>query len=199
MNLKSKVFGFAFAVALIFTAMIATTNAQDTTTQSSNMNSNMSDKTIVDVAMADSRFSTLVSLLQEAGLVDTLKGPGPFTVFAPTNDAFAKIPADKLAALKANPEMLKKVLLYHVLNMKVAAADAKTMMAPTAEGSSSSVKVKMDGANKMVMVDKAKVVQADVMASNGVIHAIDTVLMPKMDKMGKMDKMNKKTDKMNKM
>jgi uncharacterized surface protein with fasciclin (FAS1) repeats len=177
MKLKSKVFGVFFALAMVCSAMAGSASAQD----------NMMGKTIVDVAMSDSRFSTLVELVKEAGLVDTLKGAGPYTVFAPTNDAFAKIPADKLAALKGNPEMLKKVLLYHVMPAKVAAADAKTMMAPTAEGSSASVKVKTEGGTPTVMIDKAKVIQADIMASNGVIHAIDTVLMPKMDK--KMSKM----------
>jgi uncharacterized surface protein with fasciclin (FAS1) repeats len=161
--------------------MISSASAQD---------NNMAGKTIVDVAMSDSRFSTLVELVKAAGLVDTLKGDGPFTVFAPTNDAFAKVPAAKLAELKSNPDMLKKVLLYHVIPAKVAAADAKTMMATTAEGSSASVKVKMMGNAPSVMVDNAKVVQADIMASNGVIHAIDKVLMPKMDK-----KMGKKMDK----
>lgn len=186
MKIKTNLFGLSLAAALLLTAMASAADAQTTTsaeTTSTSTTSTMPSGTIVDVAMADSRFSTLVGLLKEANLVDTLKGAGPFTVFAPTNDAFAKIPADKLAALKSDPEMLKNVLLYHVIpNMKVAAADAKTMMAPTAAGAQLSVKAKMMGDTPSVMVDKAKVIQADVMASNGVIHAIDQVLMPKMDK-----------------
>jgi uncharacterized surface protein with fasciclin (FAS1) repeats len=137
----------------------------------------MKSNNIVDVAMSDPRFSMLVELLKEANLVDTLKGAGPFTVFAPTNDAFAKVPAATLARLKSDPEMLRSVLLYHVLGVQVPSSAARTMKAQTAQGSEVQVTVKKG----MVMVDKAKVIQADVMASNGVIHAIDTVLMPKMN------------------
>jgi uncharacterized surface protein with fasciclin (FAS1) repeats len=195
MNMKYKVFGLFFATALMFSAMASSAAAQTTsgTSAEASMSAMSSTGTIVDVAMGDTRFSTLVSLIKEAGLVETLQGAGPFTVFAPTNDAFAKVPAAKLAALKADPEMLKSVLLYHVIpGMKVAAADAKTMMAPTAGGAQLSVKAKMMGGKPSVMVDNAKVIQADVMASNGVIHAIDKVLMPKMDK----SMMNKKTSSM---
>ncbi len=180
MNLKRKFFGVMSVAALMLAAMSSSAFAQD------NMKGDMSmqGNTIVDVAMSDPRFSMLVELLKEANLVDTLKSAGPFTVFAPTNDAFAKIPADKLAMLKSNPEMLKSVLLYHVLGMQVASSDAKTMKAKTAQGSELQVTVKKSNGGATVMVDKAKVIQADVMASNGVIHAIDMVLMPKMD--GKM-------------
>lgn len=191
MILQRKFFGLFFAAALVCAALATNAAAQTGTgTGSGQMTGGQmsggqmtASGDIVAVAMSDSRFTTLVELLKEANLVDTLKGAGPFTVFAPTNDAFAKIPADKLAALKANPEMLKKVLLYHVVPMKVTAAEAKTMMAPTA--ADVQLSVKKSGNN--VMVDKAKVIQADVMASNGVIHAIDMVLMPKTG--GKMDKM----------
>lgn len=187
MILQRKFFGFFFAAALVCAAMVTSAVAQTGTgTGSGQMTGGQmsggqmaASGDIVTVAMGDSRFTTLVELLKEANLVDTLKGTGPFTVFAPTNDAFAKIPADKLAALKSNPEMLKKVLLYHVVPQKVTAAEATTMMAPTA--ADVPLSVKKSGNN--VMVDKAKVIQADVMASNGVIHAIDMVLMPKMDKM----------------
>lgn len=137
----------------------------------------MGSKNIVETAMADARFSMLVKALKEADLVDTLKGAGPFTVFAPTNDAFAKVPADKLNMLMKDKAMLRNVLMYHVMSGRVAAGDARTMMAPMMGGSSASVKVE----NGMVMVDNAHVVQADIMTSNGVIHAIDTVLMPGMN------------------
>jgi len=121
----------------------------------------------------------LVELVKTAGLVDTLKSAGPFTVFAPTNAAFAKVSPAKLEMLKNNPEMLKQVLLYHVLSMKVPSSNARTMEAMTVQGSNAKVKVKMKDGMTVVMVDKARVTQPDMMASNGVIHGIDTVLMPK--------------------
>jgi Secreted and surface protein containing fasciclin-like repeats len=181
MNLKRKLFGVLPVAALMLLAMTTSAFAQ-----SGDMNKSMAmeSNTIVDVAMRDSRFSMLVELLKEANLVDTLKGAGPFTVFAPTNDAFAKVPQATLAKLKSDPEMLRSVLLYHVLGMKVPSSAARTMKAATAQGSELQVKVKKGNGGATVMVDKATVIQADVMASNGVIHAIDTVLMPKMD--GKM-------------
>ena len=163
-----KMFGLAAAAAVMCMAMQVSAVAQD--------NMSMGNKNIVETAMADARFSTLVKALKAAGMVDTLKGAGPFTVFAPTDAAFAKVPADKLDMLMKDKAMLKSVLMYHVMSGHVMARDARTMMAPMMGGSSANVKV--DGS--MVMVDDARVVQADVMASNGVIHAIDTVLMPKM-------------------
>ena len=130
---------------------------------------------IVTTAVNAGQFKTLASLLQSAGLVDTLKGAGPFTVFAPTDAAFAKVPKATLDALAADPAKLKAVLLYHVVSGKVAAADVvKLTSAKTVNGASVSIKV--DGST--VMVNGAKVVSADVMASNGVIHVIDTVLLP---------------------
>jgi len=189
--MKTKMMQLAF-VAIACAALAASTLAQ-TMQQSGQMGmqndmSMQANKDIVEVAMSDPRFSTLVSLVQKAGLVETLKGPGPFTVFAPTNDAFAKIPQKKLDELANNPDKLRSVLLYHVINMKVTANDARTMPAPTAAGAQLMVKTSMRGGTKSVMVDNAKVVQADIMASNGVIHAIDTVLMPKMSKMNKMSR-----------
>lgn len=128
---------------------------------------------IVDTAVSAGNFKTLVTAVQAAGLVDTLKGPGPFTVFAPTDAAFAKIPKAKLDALLADKAALSKVLTYHVVPGKVMAADVKAGKVKTVEGSEVTLATKGG-----VMVDKAKVVKADVMASNGVIHAIDTVIMP---------------------
>ncbi len=129
---------------------------------------------IVDTAVSAGSFKTLVTAVQAAGLVDTLKGPGPFTVFAPTDEAFAKIPKAKLDALLADKAALTKVLTYHVVPGKVMAKDVKAGSVKTVEGSS--VKLATSGG---VTVDGAKVVKADVAADNGVIHAIDTVIMPK--------------------
>ena len=129
---------------------------------------------IVDVAAKAGNFNTLVTAVKAAGLVDTLKGPGPFTVFAPTDAAFAKVPKAKLDALLADPAALTTVLTYHVVPAKVMAADVKAGKVKTVEGQELTVTTKGG-----VMVDNAKVVATDVAASNGVIHAIDTVLMPK--------------------
>ena len=129
---------------------------------------------IVDTAVAAGNFKTLVTALKAAGLVDTLKGKGPFTVFAPTDDAFAKIPKADLDALLANKAKLKSVLTYHVVSGKVMSTDIKPGKVKTVEGEQLTLSTK-DG----VMVNNAKVVAADVAADNGVIHAIDTVLMPK--------------------
>ena len=131
---------------------------------------------IVDTAKSAGTFNTLTAAIEAAGLVDTLKGPGPFTVFAPTDAAFAKIPKAKLDALLKDKAALTKVLTYHVVSGKVMAADVKPGMVKTVEGDS--VTVKATGGK--VMVDKAHVTKTDIAADNGVIHVIDTVLMPKM-------------------
>jgi uncharacterized surface protein with fasciclin (FAS1) repeats len=133
-------------------------------------------KDIVETAVAAGSFKTLAKALGAAGLVETLKGKGPFTVFAPTDEAFAKLPAGALEGLLANPEQLKQVLLYHVVSGEVKAAQAmKLTSAKTVQGGELSIHV-MGG---KVMIDGATVVKADVMASNGVIHVIDTVMLPK--------------------
>jgi len=138
------------------------------------------EKDIVDTAIASGDFTTLVKAVQAAGLVDTLKGPGPFTVFAPTDEAFAKLPAGALDSLLADPAKLKKVLLYHVVAGKVMAADVKTMTAKSAEGAPLNISQHSSQVNDgKVMVDKATVVKTDIVCSNGVIHVIDSVLMPK--------------------
>lgn len=129
---------------------------------------------IVDTAKSAGSFNTLVTAVQAAGLVDTLKGPGPFTVFAPTDEAFAKIPKAKLDALLKDKAALTKVLTYHVVPGKVMASDVKPGGVKTVEGSSFNVSAK--GGN--VMVDSANVVKTDVVADNGVIHVIDSVIMP---------------------
>ena len=131
---------------------------------------------IVDTAKGAGTFNTLAAALEAAGLVDTLKGPGPFTVFAPTDAAFAKIPKAKLDALLKDKAALTKVLTYHVVSGKVMAADVKPGMVKTVEGESLTVKT----SGGKVMIDKAHVSKTDIAADNGVIHVIDTVLMPKM-------------------
>jgi uncharacterized surface protein with fasciclin (FAS1) repeats len=132
-------------------------------------------KDIVETAVAAGTFKTLASALQAAGLVETLKGEGPFTVFAPTDEAFAKIPESDLKALLADKAKLTKVLTYHVVPGKVTAAEVvKLDSAKTVEGQS----VKID-ASDGVKVDNANVIKADVMASNGVIHVIDSVILPR--------------------
>lgn len=134
-------------------------------------------KDIVDTAVAAGQFTTLAKALQAAGLVDTLKGHGPFTVFAPTDEAFAKLPAGTLDDLlkPENKEKLKAILLYHVVSGKVTAAKVMKMKSvKTLEGKDLKISVE----NGKVMVNNATVVKPDVMASNGVIHVIDTVLLP---------------------
>lgn len=129
---------------------------------------------IVDTAVKAGNFKTLVTAVQAAGLVDTLKGPGPFTVFAPTDEAFAKIPKATLDGLLTDKAALTKVLTYHVVPGKVMAKDVKAGKVKTVQGQELTVSTNMG-----VMVDQSKVIATDVAASNGVIHAIDTVLMPK--------------------
>ncbi|MEI2583081.1 fasciclin domain-containing protein [Scytonema sp. PRP1] len=129
---------------------------------------------IVDTAVNAGSFSTLVAAVKAAGLVDTLKGAGPFTVFAPTDEAFAKLPAGTVDALLKDIPKLKKILTYHVVSGKVLAADVvKLKSAKTVEGT----EVKIDASNG-VKINDAKVATPDVAADNGVIHIIDTVLIP---------------------
>jgi uncharacterized surface protein with fasciclin (FAS1) repeats len=134
-------------------------------------------KDIVDTAVEAGQFTKLAAALQAAGLVDTLKGPGPFTVFAPTDEAFAKLPPGALDDLlkPENKQKLADLLTYHVVAGKVTSADVvKLKSAKTVLGK----EVTID-ASDGVKVDNAKVVKADIEASNGVIHVIDTVIMPK--------------------
>ncbi|CAN5710277.1 fasciclin domain-containing protein [soil metagenome] len=136
------------------------------------------DKDIVDTAVAAGSFQTLAKALQAAGLIETLKGTGPFTVFAPTDEAFVKLPAGTVENLlkPENREKLKAVLTYHVVPGKVMAAQVTKMdSAKTVNGQQ--VRIKTSGGS--VMVDEAKVVKADIAASNGVIHVIDSVILPK--------------------
>jgi uncharacterized surface protein with fasciclin (FAS1) repeats len=130
---------------------------------------------VIDVAVADGRFTILAKAIQAAGLVDTLKGAGPFTVFAPTDAAFAKLPPGTVEGLLADKEKLTAVLTYHVVAGKLSAADvARARSLKTVQGGSLTV-----DASKGVKIDSATVIVTDVAASNGVIHAIDAVVLPK--------------------
>lgn len=137
---------------------------------------NPEKKDIVDTAVGAGSFNTLVTAVKAAGLVETLKGKGPFTVFAPTDAAFAKLPKATLDGLLADKQALTKVLLYHVVAGNVMAKDVvKLTEAKTVQGSAAKITVKDGG----VKVDNANVVKTDIECSNGVIHVIDTVILPK--------------------
>jgi len=136
---------------------------------------NASQKNIVETAVAAGNFKTLTEAVTAAGLVETLSGPGPFTVFAPTDEAFAKVPKGVLEALMANKTLLTSVLTYHVVPGAVMSSDLKDgMSVKTVEGSDVKIAISPAG----VMVNNAKVIQPDIKASNGVIHAIDSVILP---------------------
>jgi uncharacterized surface protein with fasciclin (FAS1) repeats len=138
--------------------------------------SNVSSNDIVAVASGAGIFNTLVAAVKAAGLVETLQSPGPFTVFAPTDEAFSKLPKGTVENLlkPENKDKLVAILTYHVLAGKVMAADVKTMKAKTVNGNELDLKV----AGGVVTVNNAKVIKTDVAASNGVIHVIDTVVLP---------------------
>lgn len=137
--------------------------------------SQRAEKDIVDTAVGAGQFKTLVKLVQEAGLVDALRGEGPFTVFAPTDEAFAKLPKSQVDALLKDKEALRRVLLYHVVQGKVMASDVTKMRsAKTLQGQNINIRVR----NNTVQINDAKVVKADIVCSNGVIHVIDKVILP---------------------
>jgi uncharacterized surface protein with fasciclin (FAS1) repeats len=154
----------AIAASVMFAAPATTTRAQG--------------RDIVDTAVAAGSFKTLAAALQAAGLVETLKGPGPFTVFAPTDEAFAKLPPGTVEDLlkPENKAKLTRILTYHVVPGKVMAGDViKLRSAKAVSGDAITIATGSGG----VMVDNAKVVKTDIAASNGVIHVIDTVILPK--------------------
>ncbi|MFY9514179.1 MAG: fasciclin domain-containing protein [Rubrivivax sp.] len=130
--------------------------------------------TITETAARTPQLSTLNKLIADAGLQDTLRGPGPYTVFAPSDEAFKAVPAKTMQELAANKELLKSVLSYHVLPGKVTAAEVKNGNVKTVQGAT----VAVASAGAFVTVEDAVVQQADVAASNGVVHVIDRVLMP---------------------
>lgn len=133
-----------------------------------------SPRTVTQVIAADPNLSTLDGLIKQAGLADTLQGAGPFTVFAPTNDAFKAVPAKTMGELAANRELLRNVLAFHVLPLKANAADVKPGNVKTVNGAS----LALSRAGSFVTVDEAMVTAADKPASNGVVHVIDRVLLP---------------------
>ncbi|NBP11662.1 MAG: fasciclin domain-containing protein [Betaproteobacteria bacterium] len=147
-----------FIAAAVVAVSIATAQAQD----------------IVDVAVGAGSFNTLVTAVKAAGLVDTLKGAGPFTVFAPTDEAFAKVPKETLDALLADKDRLTAVLTYHVVSGLVMSKDVSAGKVKTVQGSE--LTITTDGG---VKVDDANVVKADIVTTNGVIHVIDAVVLPK--------------------
>jgi uncharacterized surface protein with fasciclin (FAS1) repeats len=171
--------GFA-AVAVAGMVLVAASGApafsDNCSTHSKTAYAGKASSDIVDTAVAAGSFETLAAALQAAGLVDTLKGEGPFTVFAPTDEAFAKLPEGTVEALLNDIPKLQAILTYHVVAGKVMAADVVQLKkAETVNGQSVKIKVKGDS----VMVDNARVVKTDILASNGVIHVIDSVILPK--------------------
>jgi uncharacterized surface protein with fasciclin (FAS1) repeats len=159
---KIKMSAMMIAVAFVLTALPVVANPDK--------------KDIVDTAVGAGSFNTLVTAVKAAGLVETLKGNGPFTVFAPTDEAFAKVPKATLESLLADKEALKKVLLYHVVAGNVMAKDVVNLKeAKTVQGSAAKVTVK----GGKVMIDNANVVKTDIACTNGVIHVIDSVILPK--------------------
>ena len=137
---------------------------------------------IVDTAIGAGNFKTLVTAVQAAGLVDTLKSPGPFTVFAPTDEAFAKLPMGTLDSLLKDTPKLKMILTYHVVSGRVMAADVvKLKTAKTVEGAEIKIDASRWHGHRNVKVNNADVITPDIMADNGVIHVIDKVLMPPME------------------
>src|ERR1700730_6878657 len=167
LNRSVRVASLAVAVALVLSLSLGTYARPKARPQD-----------IVDTAVAAGSFKTLAAALQAAGLVDTLKGNGPFTVFAPTDEAFAKLPPGTVEDLlkPENKEKLVAILTYHVIPGKVLAAQVTKMnSAKTVNGQSVAISVN-DG---KVMVDNARVVKTDILCSNGVIHVIDSVVLPK--------------------
>ncbi|WP_371195824.1 fasciclin domain-containing protein [Glaciecola sp. SC05] len=165
-----KLFNIKNAILIMFASLAISTAA--------NAHNHGNKQDIVDVAASTPDFSTLVAAVKAAGLVDALKGDGPLTVFAPTNAAFAKLPAGTVESLllPENKEQLVAILTYHVVAGKVMAADVVNVTSATSlQGQDITVSVN-DGT---VMVDQATVVATDIKASNGVIHVIDSVIMPK--------------------
>lgn len=167
-------FGMKMGVLSLVAVVLTSTTAA---AQMANHSAMKMDKTIVDVAVANGSFKTLVTALKAADLVGALQGDGPFTVFAPTDAAFAKLPTGTLDALLKDPKQLASILTYHVVSGKVMAADVikgNGAKPATLNGAALNIQVK----NGKVYVNGAQVTTADVVASNGVIHVIDAVVLP---------------------
>jgi uncharacterized surface protein with fasciclin (FAS1) repeats len=157
--------------ALLLLAVVISVSAADYSTGNVN---GVPEKNIVETAIDAGNFNTLVEAVLAAGLAETLSSPGPFTVFAPTDDAFAKIPSETLQNILENKEQLTSILTYHVVNEKLMSTDLENGMSiETVQGGDLLIET-----TEGVMVNNAKVVQADIECTNGVIHAIDTVLIP---------------------
>jgi len=178
--MASRIFGYAAIVAIV-TAMAGSALAASCRKTvhakpvSAKADSAASSADIVDTAVKAGSFKTLATALTAAGLVDTLKGKGPFTVFAPTDEAFAKLPKGTVEALLQDKDKLTKILTYHVVAGKVLAADVvKLKSATTVNGASVTINASKGG----VKVDNANVTKTDIPCANGVIHVIDTVLIP---------------------
>lgn len=190
MNNQVKIFiGGAVIIAIIVAGLLIANQNQSNSNSSSSSSSvsssssskaSVANKDIVDTAVANGNFTSLATALKTANLVDTLKGPGPFTVFAPTDAAFAKLPADTVNALLTDPAKkadLVKILTYHVVSGKVPASEVvKLTSAKTVQGGDVKITVKN---GEVFLNDNVKVVTTDIQASNGIIHVIDTVLLPK--------------------
>ena len=161
-----------FSLALFLAVAACGSSAKPATTSSSTTASATAD--VVDTAIAAGSFKTLVAAIQAADLVDTLKGAGPFTVFAPTDEAFAKLPAGTVDALLADKAKLTAILTYHVVAGNVGSKDVVGMTSATTVNGGAL----MIDASSGVKINDATVIQADIAASNGVIHVIDTVLLP---------------------
>jgi uncharacterized surface protein with fasciclin (FAS1) repeats len=162
-TMKFKALTMVAIAALTITSSVATAPAK---------------KDIVDTAVESKAFPTLVSLVQKAGLVETLKSKGPFTVFAPSEEAFKKLDKKTLDAVLNDNELLKKVLLYHVVPGKIMAADAIKLNGKQGATALKGAKVDVKVKNGKVMIDNATVIKTDIDTSNGVIHVIDTVIVP---------------------
>ena len=190
MNNQTKlVIGGVLIVAVIAAGLLIANTSQNNSKSSSSSSivssvsstnsSVVATKDIVDTAVANGSFTSLAKALQAADLINTLKGPGPFTVFAPTDAAFAKLPADTVKALLTDPAKkadLVKILTYHVVSGKVSASEVvKLTSAKTVQGGEIKITVKN---GEVFLNDNIKVVTTDIQASNGIIHVIDTVLLP---------------------
>jgi len=179
-SVLKKVVSFTFALFLLIPFAVAPKALASSNGPADKKSEKVASADIVDTAVAAGNFTTLAKALEAAGLIDALKGEGPFTVLAPTDAAFAKLPAGTVASLlkPENKGKLKAILLYHVVSGKVTAADVMKLngqSVKTLEGAMVKVSTKHG-----VRVDNANVTQTDIECSNGVIHVIDTVLMPKM-------------------
>jgi uncharacterized surface protein with fasciclin (FAS1) repeats len=171
MNMRTSLLGWLAILVLVLGVVVP----QPTAAQQPQQAPASAPKDIVITATEAGTFKTLLKAVETAGLAQTLKGPGPFTVFAPTDEAFAKLPAGALDTLMQDKQKLATFVNYHVLNGRVLAADvAKMKSAKTVSG-----EVAISQKEGAVMVENAKVIKTDVLASNGVIHVVDTVIQPK--------------------